>query len=90
MNSLSTPGGRNVAYFRSTGSSFRDIGHFSKLPYLDMKRLAKVPKVAHLVSFYPKGSILRLFSLYGQPFSRDGPILKISIFGHKIWNLKKR
>ena len=36
----------------------------------------------------PRGSKLSLFSLYGQPFSRYGPIFKISIFGHEIWNLK--
>ena len=30
---LSTPTGRNWAYFWSMGSSFRDTGRFSKLPY---------------------------------------------------------
>ncbi len=34
---LSTPGGRNRAYFCSVGSGFRDTGRFSKLPYLGMK-----------------------------------------------------
>ena len=33
---LSTPGGRNWAYFCSTDSGFRDTGQVSKLPYLGM------------------------------------------------------
>ncbi len=40
---LSTPRGRNWAYFCSTGSGFRDTGQFSKWPYLGMK-LGKWPK----------------------------------------------
>ncbi len=39
--------------------------------------------------FLAQGSKLSLFSLYGHPFSRYGPIFKISIFGHEICNLKK-
>ncbi len=49
----------------------------------------KVPDVAYILSFYPNGSKLSLFSLYGQRFPRYGPIFKINVFGHKIWNLKK-
>ncbi len=37
IHSLSIPGGRNWAYFRSMGSGSRDTGRFSKLPYLDME-----------------------------------------------------
>ena len=33
-----------------------------------------VPEVAHILSFYPKGSKLSLFLLYGQWFPRYGPI----------------
>ncbi len=52
--------------------------------------MKKCPKVAYVLSFYHRWSNLSLFSLYGQPFSRYEPILKISIiFGHEIWNLKK-
>ncbi len=50
INSVSTPQGRNWAYFGSTGSVFRDtwdMGHFSKLPYLGMK-LGKWPKFQKL------------------------------------------
>ncbi len=48
--------------------------------------MKKCPKVAYVLYFYH----LSFFSLYGQPFSRYEPILKISIiFGHEIWNLKK-
>ena len=49
--------------------------------------LAKVPEVAHTLSFYPKGSKLSLFLLYGQRFLRYGPIFKIAIFGHETWSL---
>ncbi len=35
--SLSTPEGRNWTYFWSTVICFRDLGRFSKLPYLGMK-----------------------------------------------------
>ncbi len=69
------------------GSRFRDMSQFSKFPYLGMKSgiWRKVPK---LLSFYPGGSKLSLFSLYGQPFSRYWLVFEISIFGHEIWNLK--
>ena len=50
--SLSTSGGRNWAYFHSTGSGFRDTGRFSKLPYLGMK-LAKWPKFQKLHIYTP-------------------------------------
>ena len=51
--------------------------------------LAKVPKVAHRLSLYPKGSKLSLFSLYWQRFLRYWPIFKIVIFGHETWSLTK-
>ncbi len=44
---LSIPGGRNLTYFSSIGSGFRDTGQFSKLPYLGMK-LGKWPKFQKL------------------------------------------
>ncbi len=40
-------------------------------------------------SFYPRGSKLSLFQLYGQWFPRYGPFFKIAIFGYETWNLKK-
>ncbi len=49
--------------------------------------LKKGPKVAYVLSFYPRGLKLSFFSLYGLPFSRYRPIFKISIFGHEIRNL---
>ena len=51
--------------------------------------LAKVPEAAHILSFYPMGLKLSLFSLYRQWFPRYGMIFKISIFGHKTWPLTK-
>ncbi len=52
--------------------------------------LAKVPEVAQthvppVLSFYPRGAKLSLFSLYGQRFPRYGPIFKFAIFGHETW-----
>ena len=51
--------------------------------------LAKVPEFAHILSFYPKGSKLSLFLLYGQWFQRYVSIIKIAIFGHETWPLAK-
>ena len=51
--------------------------------------LAKVPEVAHILSFYPRGAKLSLFLLYGQRFPRYAPIFKIAIFGHETWPLAK-
>ncbi len=87
--SLSVPGGWNWAYFHSPGSCFRDI--IFKIAIFGHKTwpLAKVPQVADIVSFYPKGSKLSLFSLYGQRFPRYGQIFKIAIFGHETWHLAK-
>ncbi len=56
----------------------------------DTWSLAKVPEVAHILSFHPRGSKLSLFSLYGQRFLRYGPIFKIPILGHdETWQLAK-
>ena len=64
---------------------------FFKFPYLGMKsrNWRNVPKFAYVLSFYPRGSKISLFSLYRQPFSRYETIFKISIFWHLILNLKK-
>ncbi len=45
--------------------------------------LATVPEVAHIFSFYPRGSKLSSFSVYGQQFPRYGLIFKIATFGHE-------
>ncbi len=76
------------------GSHFQDTAWLSKLPYWGIKLrfcLKRFTEVAYGPSFYPGGgSKLGLFSLYGQRFPRYRPILKITIFGHETWNLKKR
>ncbi len=51
--------------------------------------MAKVPEVAHVLSFYPRGFKLSLFLLYGQRFPRYGPIFKIAIFRHETWQVAK-
>ena len=42
-----------------------------------------------MLSFYPRECKLSLFSLYGQHFTRYGPIFKIAIFGHETLQLAK-
>ena len=82
-----------LAYFRSTGSGFHDMGRFSKLPYLGMK-LGHWPKFQKLHIYYfvlslPQGVELSLILLYGQRFPRYGMIFNIAIFGHETWPLYK-
>ena len=69
----------------STRSGFRDMGRFSKLPYLGMKldQWQKFEKL-HIHYFYAMESKLSLFSIYGQRFPRHTPIFKIVKFGHEI------
>ncbi len=63
---------------------------WSTLPYLGMK-LGKWPKFQklHINSFYPRGSKLRLFLLYGQRFPRYRQVFKFVIFGHETWQVAK-
>ncbi len=93
MDPSSTPGGRNWAYFRSTGSGFWDTGHLSKLPYLGMKPgiWKKVPEVAYGPSFYPRGSKLSLFFALRAVVSeiKWSNNFENTIFEHETWNLKK-
>ena len=77
-------GGRNQAYFHSTGSGYRHTGRFSKLPYLGIK-LGLWPYTL----FLPQWFEIELFSLYGHQFPRHGPIFKIAIFEHETWPLPK-
>ena len=68
--SLSIPGGWNWAYFCSTGSRFRDIGRFSKLPYLGMK-LGHWPKLRKLHIYTlstPLSPKFHSVLLYSRPF----------------------
>ncbi len=96
-SSLVSRCGRNWTYVRSTDSGFRDTGRIQKLPYLGMKpgiwktcrKLLILYEVSYF-SFYPRGSKLGLFSLYGQRFPRHGLAFKIAIFGHETWSLNKR
>ncbi len=52
-------------------------------------QVGKVPEVAHIHSFYPRGAKLSLFLLYGQRFVRYGPIFKIVIFGYETSQVAK-
>ncbi len=73
--SLSNPRTRNWAHSRSTGSRFRDTGRFS---YLHIYSLST-----------PRGWNWAHFLLYGQEFARYGPSFKIAIFGHETWQVAK-
>ena len=46
------------------------LTHVTSIFGYEIYKLITGPKVAHVLSFYPKGSKLSLVSLYGQPFSR--------------------
>ncbi len=73
------------------GQRFLRYGPFFRIAIFvhETWQMAKVPEVAHVSSFYPKGLKLRLFFLYGQRFPRYGPISKIGIFGHETWQVAK-
>ncbi len=51
--------------------------------------ISQVPEILHIPTFYPRGTKLSLFSLYGQRFPRYGQIFKIDIFGHETRPLAK-
>ncbi len=89
--SLSTPEGRNWAYFCSTCSGFWDTGRFSKLPYMGMKLAngQRSRSCSYMSSFYLRGSNLSLYLFYRQRFPRYGPIFKIALFGHETWQVAK-
>ena len=50
--------------------------------------LKRIPAVVY-VPYNTKGSKLSLFSLYGHRFPRYASFVKIAIFRHETWNLKK-
>ncbi len=85
---LSTPGGKvKIDLIFPLQAAVSEIRLIFKIAIFGHETwsLAKVPEVACIVSFYPKGSKLRLFLLYGQQF----PIFKIPVFGHETWPLAK-
>ncbi len=61
IDSLSAPRGRYWPYFCFMGCGFRDTGRISIFGH-EPRPLAKVQKVAHTFSFYPKGLKLSLLS----------------------------
>ncbi len=60
-------GGRNLAYFRSMGSGFRDMGRFLKLPYLGMT-LGHWPKLHIYPLSTPGGRNWAYFRSTGSGF----------------------
>ncbi len=43
----------------------------------------------HIPSFYPRGSKMRLFLLYGNPIPRYRQTFKVPICGHETWQMAK-
>ncbi len=83
---LSAPRGRNWAYFHSTGSSFRDMGRFSKLPFgHETLPLPKFPEVTHtgLLHFYLKG-LKFSFRSTGGGFRDTGQFSKLPYLGMNL------
>ncbi len=77
---LSTLGGRNWAYFCSTGSGFRDTGHFQNFHIW-----AWIPEVALIFSFYPKwGGNWAYIHSTGSGFRGTGPFWKLPYLGMKL------
>ncbi len=91
IHSFYPSGEGDWAYFLATGSGFRDMTRFSKLPYLGMKlgHLSKFQKLQIYSLPPPGGRKLGLFLVYGQRFLRYRQIFKIAIFGHETWPLAK-
>ena len=88
---LSTPGGRNWAYFCSTGSGFWDTGQFSKLPFLGMK-LGKWPKFQkfHIYPLStPRGRNWAYFCSMGSGFWDTGQFSKLPYLGMKLGHWPK-
>ncbi len=83
---FSTPGGRNWAYFCSTGSTFRDTGRFSKLPYLGMKlsKWSKFQKLHIYLLSTPRGQNWACFSPTGSGFQDMGQFSKLPYLGMKL------
>ncbi len=69
-------GGVKFRLFLLYGERFPRYGPIFKIAIFGHEtwQVAKVPEVAHMLSFYPKGLKLSLFLLYGQRFPRYGPI----------------
>ena len=90
MYSLFLPQGFEIKLiFALRASIFEIRANFQNFRIWAWNLEYKGPKVAYVLSFHPKKSRLSLFLLYGQSFLRYGPIFKIPLFGHEIWNLKK-
>ncbi len=86
---LSTPRGRNWAYFCSMGSGFRDTSQFSKLPYLGMK-LGSWPKFQKLHMYPPstqRGRNWAYFRSTGSGFRDISRFPKFPYLGmkHGLW-----
>ncbi len=82
--------GRNWTYCRATGRKCLWYGPIFKIAILRHETwlLAKVPEVAHIVSFYRSVSNLSLFSFYGHQFQGYRFHVHV-IFGHITWKLTK-
>ena len=81
--------GVELSLFSHRSSGFGDMGQFSKLPLLGMKRSKKLHIYVYHLST-PRRAKLSLFShLVGQRSLRYRPIFKIVIFGHETLSLAK-
>ena len=85
---LSTPRGWNWAYFSSTGSGLRDMGLFSKLPYLSVK-LGNLPNLQklHIYSLLPQRTEIEItFNLQAVVWEIRADFKNCHIWA---WNLAK-
>ncbi len=94
--SLSNPGVEIKLIFTLQAALSQIRANFSKLPYLGMKfvHCPKLPEVAHIRCFYPKGAKLTLFLLYAQRFPSirpgyKGSFSKLPYLGMKLGHWPK-
>ncbi len=85
-NFFPSHGGRNSAYFRSTGSGFQDTGRFSKLRYLNLT----IGQSSTFTAFLPSGvrKLSLLFAVRAAVCKRQSDF-KTDIFRHETWSLAK-
>ncbi len=88
--SLSTPGGQHWVYFCSTGSGFRDMGRFSKLPYLARNlSIGQSSRSYTQALSTPGGWNVAYFLSMGSGFQDTGRLSKLLYLGLKTWPLVK-
>ncbi len=86
--SLSTPRGRNWAYFRSMGSGFRHTGRLSKLG-MKLGHVGQISRSCRYTPFLPQRIEIELLFALRAAVSKIRAIFKIAIYGYDTWPLAR-